>query len=167
VGIRRENRERRVKADASHDEDVPEKAMMKEWAIGESLFQVSPRRCQHQGPWDFTACRLRNPPLPTGNLCRLGLQFTTPLFFVSSRQTRYSVFISRLIAYDSYFNPIRRVIASRQSRFPIQPNRHHGRGRRCSRHAGSARRRAAQTTQEAKGGGKATRFVPSTLLGMG
>lgn len=49
MGTRRENRERRVKADASHDEDVPEKAMMKEWAIGESLFQVSPRRCQHQG----------------------------------------------------------------------------------------------------------------------
>lgn len=64
-------------------------------------------------------------------------------------------------------HPIRRFIASRPSRFPIRPNRHHGRGRRCSRHAGSARRRAAQTTQEAKGGGKATRFVPSTPLGMG
>jgi len=151
VGRRSEKKERRVKADASHDEEVPEKAMVKEWAIGESIkSNVLREGVNIQGP-HLTACSIRNPPFPTGNLCRRRSSISTSLFLFHQEKAGLFFYYLPFSCFTDQTSK-KSPLTSRLSRFHLRLNRHHGLGRRCSRHAGFARRRAAQTTQKAEGG---------------
>jgi hypothetical protein len=140
VGTRREKKESRAKAELSHDNEFPEKAIIVILTIGESIkstyysAKVSTSRDRNSPP---AVCGML--PFERETSVDGDLQFQ-PRHFCFIGKTHSTYLLHLLPAYCATEN---------DSPYPLRPIRsltirHHGLGRRCSRHAGFACGRATQ-----------------------